>query len=165
MKIHIVLTKQDADIAAFKKSLPRGQWSKHVVQIMTAALRDRVADIPMDFRTEPLDKNLHTKISLSEKTAQRFREKFGYEKGRFTPGIKAEIRKCIRRNLRQEAAKRFSSAELADAFGQFRYRVDEKSKALDGVCEKHKLAHKEYSRAFRSLCDTLSDKNRKETQT
>lgn len=164
MKIHVVLTKQDADIAAFKKSMPRGQWSKHVVQIMTAALRDRVADIPMDFRTEPLDKNHHTKISLSEKTAQRFREKFGCEKGRFTPGIKAEIRKCIRKNLRQETEMRFSSAELTDAFGQFRHRVDEKSKALDSVREKHKLVHKEYRRAFRSLCDTLSDENRKETQ-
>ena len=75
MKIHVVLTKQDADIAAFKKSLSKGQWSKRVVQIMTAALRDRVADIPIDFRIEPLDKNLHTKISLSEKTAQRFRKK------------------------------------------------------------------------------------------
>ena len=69
MKIHVVLTKQDADIAAFKKSLPQGQWSKHVVQIMTAATRDRVADIPMKFQIDPMDKNLHAKISLPEKTA------------------------------------------------------------------------------------------------
>ena len=157
MKIRIDLTKKGADIAAFKKSLPQGQWSKHVVQIMTAALRDRVADIPMDFQIEPLDKNLHTKISLSEKTAQRFHEKFGYEKGRFTTGIKAEIRKCIRKNLHQQTAKRFSSAELADTFSQFNRRVDEKSKALDGIREKHKLVHKEYCRAFRSMCDKLSN--------
>ena len=157
MKIHVVLTRQDADIAAFKKSLPQGQWSKHVVQIMTAALRDRVADIPMDCRIEPLDKNLHTKISLSEKTAQRFREKFGHEKGSFTTGIKAEIRKCIRKNLQQQTVKRFSSAELADTFCQFNHRVDEKSKALDGIREKHKLVHKEYSRAFRSMCEKLSN--------
>ena len=157
MKIHVVLTKQDADIAAFKKSLPKGQWSKHVVQIMTAALRDRVADIPMDFRIEPLDKNLHTKISLSEKTAQRFREKFGYEKGCFTTGIKAEIRKCIRKNLRQQTQKRFSSAELADTFGRFNRRVDEKSKALDGVREKHKLVHKEYRRALQAMYDTFAN--------
>lgn len=85
MKIHVVLTKQDADIAAFKKSLPQGQWSKHVVQIMTAALRDRVADIPMNFQIEPMDKNQHTKISLSEKTAQRFCEKFGTKKAASPP--------------------------------------------------------------------------------
>ena len=157
MKIRIDLTKKDADIAAFKKSLPQGQWSKHVVQIMTAALRDRVADIPMDFRIEPLDENLHTKISLSEKTAQRFREKFGYEKGRFTTGIKAEIRKCIRKNLHQQTVKRFSSAELAGTFSQFNRRVDEKSKALDGIREKHKLVHKEYRRTFRSMCEKLSN--------
>lgn len=157
MKIHVVLTEQDADIAAFKKSLPKGQWSKHVVQIMTAALRDRVADIPMDFRIEPLDKNLHTKISLSEKTAQRFCEKFGCEKGCFTTGIKAEIRKCIRKNLRRQTQKRFSSAELADTFGQFNRRVDEKSKALDGVREKHKLVHKEYRRAIQAMYDTFAN--------
>ena len=157
MKIHVVLTKQDADIAAFKKSLPQGQWSKHVVQIMTAALRDRVADIPMNFQIDPMDKKLHTKISLPEQTAQRFREKFGYEKGSFTTGIKAEIRKCIRKNLRQQTVKRFSSAELADTFSQFNRRVDEKSKALDGIREKHKLVHKEYRRAFRSMCEKLSN--------
>ena len=157
MKIHVVLTKQDADIAAFKKSLPQGQWSKYVVQIMTAAMRDRVADISMDFRIEPLGKNLHTKISLPEKTAQRFREKFGYEKGSFTTGIKAEIRKCIRKNLRQQTVKRFSSAELADAFDQFRHRVDEKCQVLDGIREKHKSVHKEYRRAFRSMCEKLSN--------
>ena len=157
MKIHVVLTKQDADIAAFKKSLPQGQWSKHVVQIMTAALRDRVADIPMDCRIEPLDKNLHTKISLSEKTAQRFREKFGHEKGSFTTGIKAEIRKCIRKNLHQQTVKRFSSAELAGTFSQFNRRVDDKSKALDGIREKHKLVHKECRRAFRSMCEKISN--------
>ena len=157
MKIHVVLTKQDADIAAFKKSLPQGQWSKHVVQIMTAAMRDRVADIPMNFQINPMDKNLHTKISLPEQTAQRFREKFGYEKGSFTTGIKAEIRKCIRKNLRQQTVKRFSSAELTDTFSQFYRRVDEKSKALDGIREKHKSVHKEYRRAFRSMCDKLSN--------
>lgn len=157
MKIHVVLTKQDADIAAFKKSLPKGQWSKYVVQIMTAAMRDRVADIPMNFRIEPLDKNLHTKISLPEKTTKRFREKFGYEKGSCTTGIKAEIRKCIRKNLHQQTVKRFSSAELAGTFSQFNRRVDEKSKALDGIREKHKLVHKEYRRTFRSMCEKLSN--------
>lgn len=140
-----------------KKSLPQGQWSKHVVQIMTAAMRDRVADTSMNFQINPMDKNLHTKISLPERTAQRFREKFGYEKGSFTTSIKAEIRKCIRKNLHQQTAKRFSSAELADAFDQFRHRVDEKRQVLDRIREKHKLVHKEYSRTFRSMCDKLSN--------
>ena len=57
MKIRIDLTKKDADIAAFKKSLPKGEWSKNVVQIMNAAMRDRVADIPMQFTIEALHEN------------------------------------------------------------------------------------------------------------
>ena len=88
MKIHVVLTKQDADIAAFKKSLPQGQWSKHVVQIMTAALRDRVADIPMDFQIEPLDKNLHTKISLPEKQRSDSVKNSGTKKAASPPASK-----------------------------------------------------------------------------
>ena len=51
MKIRIDLTKKDADIAAFKNSLPKGEWSKNVVQIMNAAMRDRVADIPSPLYT------------------------------------------------------------------------------------------------------------------
>ena len=77
MKIRIDLTKKDADIAAFKKSLPKGEWSKNVVQIMNAAMRDRVADIPMQFTIEALGEKIPTKISLPEKLAERFKEKFG----------------------------------------------------------------------------------------
>ena len=95
MKLHIVLTKKDADIAAFKKSLPKGEWSKKVVQIMNAAIRDRVADIPMNFAIEPLDEKEDAKISMPQKLADRFCEKFGYEKGELGPGIKTQIRKCI----------------------------------------------------------------------
>lgn len=36
-------------------SLPKGEWSKTVVQIMNAAIRDRVADIPMNFASETPD--------------------------------------------------------------------------------------------------------------
>lgn len=38
MKIHVVLTKKDADIAAFKKSIPQGEWSQTVAQILSCAL-------------------------------------------------------------------------------------------------------------------------------
>lgn len=161
MKIHVVLTKKDADIAAFKKSIPQGEWSKHVVQIMTAALRDRVAEIPMSFHIEPMDENLHTKISLPDKLIERYREKLGYEKGNLTTGIKAEIRKCIRKNLKMPSVKRFSSADITSAFDRAFDRVNEKSKALDDVREKYKLVHKEYRLAFNLMLDTFLNSNQK----
>lgn len=161
MKIHVVLTKKDADIAAFKKSIPQGEWSKHIVQILSCALRDRVADIPMSFHIEPMDENLHTKISLPDKLIERCCEKFGYEKGGLTTGIKAEIRKCIRKNLKVPSVKRFSSADITAAFDLVFGRVNEKSKALDDVREKYKLVHKEYHRAFSLMLDTFSNSKQK----
>lgn len=164
MKLHIVLTKKDADIAAFKKSLPKGEWSKTVVQIMNAAIRDRVADIPMNFAIEPLDEKEDAKISMPQKLADRFCEKFGYEKGELGPGIKTQIRKCIRKNLKQSIVQRFSSADIQAAFDQAIRHVSEKGEALDGRRDKCERLQREYHRAFKMKHDTLSLQIRKETE-
>lgn len=161
MKIRIDLTKKDADIAAFKKSLPKGEWSKNVVQIMNAAMRDRVADIPMQFTIEALDEKIPTKISLPEKLAERFCEKFGCKKGNFSTGIKIEIRKCIRKNLKISSVKRFSSAEFAAAFDETFHRISEKGEMLDGRRDKNERVQREYRWAFNAMLDTLTNSIKK----
>lgn len=161
MKIRIDLTKKDADIAAFKKSLPKGEWSKNVVQIMNAAMRDGVADIPMQFSIEALDEKIPTKISLSENLAERFKEKFGYKKGNFSTGIKIEIRKCIRKNLKNSSVKRFSSAEITAAFDEAFHRISEKEEILDGRRDKNERVQREYRWAFNALLDTLTNSIKK----
>ena len=161
MKIRIDLTKKDADIAAFKKSLPKGEWSKNVVQIMNAAMRDRVADIPMQFTIEALDEKIPTKISLPEKLAERFCEKFGYKKGNFSTGIKIEIRKCIRKNLKISSVKRFSSAEITAAFDEAFHRISEKGEMLDGRRDKNERVQREYRWAFNAMLETLTNSTKK----
>ena len=161
MKIRIDLTKKDADIAAFKKSLPKGAWSKNVVQIMNAAMRDRVADIPMQFTIEALDEKIPTKISLPEKLAERFCEKFGYKKGNFSTGIKIEIRKCIRKNLKISSVKRFSSAEITAAFDEAFHRISEKGEMLDGRRDKNERVQREYRWAFNAMLETLTNSTKK----
>ena len=161
MKIRIDLTKKDADIAAFKKSLPKGEWSKTVVQIMNAAMRDRVADIPMQFTIEALDEKIPTKISLPEKLAEKFKEKFGYKKGNFSTGIKIEIRKCIRKNLKISSVKRFSSAEITAAFDEAFHRISEKGEILDGRRDKNERVQREYRWAFNAMLDTLTNSIKK----
>ena len=161
MKIRIDLTKKDADIAAFKKSLPKGEWSKNVVQIMNVAMRDRVADIPMHFTIEALDEKIPTKISLPEKLTERFKEKFGYKKGNFSTGIKIEIRKCIRKNLKISYVKRFSSAEITAAFGEAFHRISEKGEMMDGRRDKNERVQREYRWAFNALLDTLTNSIKK----
>ena len=161
MKIRIDLTKKDADIAAFKNSLPKGEWSKNVVQIMNAAMRDRVADIPMQFTIEALDEKIPTKISLPEKLAERFCEKFGCKKGNFSTGIKIEIRKCIRKNLKISSVKRFSSAEITAAFDEAFHRISEKGEMLDGRRDKNERVKREYRWAFNAMLETLTNSTKK----
>ena len=161
MKIRIDLTKKDADIAAFKKSLPHGEWSKNVVQIMNAAMRDRVADIPMQFTIEALDEKIPTKISLPEELAERFCEKFGCKKGNFSTSIKIEIRKCIRKNLKISSVKRFSSAEITAAFDEAFHRISEKGEMLDGRRDKNERVQREYRWAFNAMLETLTNSTKK----
>ena len=80
-KYHVVLTPNEPEIIAFKKSLPQGTFSKSVATIMTESLKDKVAKIPMNFKIEPVIEDVHTKISLPEELVEKFCKKFGCQKG------------------------------------------------------------------------------------
>lgn len=88
-KYHIVLTPDEPEIIAFKKSLPQGELSKMVATIMTESLKNEVAAIPMNFEIEPVIEDVHTKISLPEDLVQKFCKKFVCEKGNLTTAIKS----------------------------------------------------------------------------
>lgn len=147
-KYHIVLTPNEPEIIAFKKSLPQGELSKTVVTIMTESLRDKVVTIPMSFEIEPVTKDVHTKISLPEELVQKFCKKFGCKKGNLTTVIKTEIKKCIRKNLSLEPDIYFSSARVKSIFGQVINRVTEKENSLDTGGERSRLIEKEWINAF-----------------
>ncbi len=100
MKFHIVLTEADADIICFKRSLPNGKFNETVRKILWNATKGRVADIPMSFDIERSVTKLHTKIDLNEDLVRSCYENLGFEPNKFTTGVKAEIRKCIQKNLR-----------------------------------------------------------------
>ncbi len=115
MKFHIVLTESDADIICFKRSLPDGKFNETVRKILWNATKGRVAEMPMDFEIDRSVARLHTKIDLDEVLVQRCYENLGFEQNKFTTGVKAEIRKCIRKNLRTRI-ERISIAEVERAF-------------------------------------------------
>ncbi len=99
MEFHIILTEQDADIICFKRSLPKGKFNETVIKIMRAAVRNKIAVMPMSFKIDRSVTKLNTKINLPEDLIQKCYEKLGFKKGCFTTGVKAEIKKCIRKNL------------------------------------------------------------------
>lgn len=71
-KYHVVLTPDEPEIIAFKKSLPQGELSRTVAIIINESLKDKVATIPMNFEIKPVIEDVHTKISLPEDLVQKF---------------------------------------------------------------------------------------------
>ena len=160
-KYHVVLTPDEPEIIAFKKSLPQGNFSKLVVIIMTESLNDEVAEIPMDFKIEPVIEDVHTKISLPEELVQKFCKKFGCQKGNLTSFIKREVKKCIRKNLEIEPDKYFSSTDVNAIFDQVINRVNEKRDSLDAGSEKSRLVEKEGLNAFFEMQNTIKQERNK----
>ncbi len=155
MKLHVVLTKKDADILAFNNFLPKGEWSKTVAIILNAALKGEVATLPMNFKFEQTRENVHTKISLPDELVKKCRKKLGAEKGNLTTVIKAEIKKCIRKNLLAFNVKNFSCAEIRSMFEQMLCRVDESINGIGDVKQRSKLILKLHHRAMNELIDEL----------
>lgn len=163
-KYHIVLTPDEPEIIAFKKSLPQGELSRTVAIIMTESLKDKVAVIPMNFEIEPVIEDVHTKISLTEDLVQRFCKKFGCKKGNLTTAIKSEIKKCIRKNLSLEPDRYFSSAKVKAIFSQVNKRVTEKKNSLDSGSEKSRLIEKEWLNAFYEMQNTVNQERNKNNE-
>ncbi len=160
-KYHVVLTPDEPEIIAFKKSLPQGELSKTVVTIMTESLKDKIATIPMNFEIEPVIQDVHTKISMPEDLVLKFCKKFGCKKGNLTTAIKSEIKKCIRKNLSLEPDKYFSSAKAKAIFDQVINRVSEKKNSSDSGSEKSRLIEKEWLNAFYEMKNTTSEERNK----
>lgn len=99
MKFHLVLTKKDTDIIAFKNSVSPKTFGELVTKILKRAVRGRVAEIPMSFEINDKVCEMHTKIELDDELVKECQEVLGFEKGRFTACVKQEIRRCINKNL------------------------------------------------------------------
>lgn len=163
-KYHVVLTPDEPEIIAFKKSLPQGELSKTVAIIMSESLKDKVATVPMNFEIEPVIEDVHTKIPLTEDLMQKFCIKFVCKKGNLTTAIKSEIKKCILKNLSLEPDRYFSSAKVKAIFSQVTNRVTEKKNSLDTGSEKIRLIEKEWLNAFYEMQNTAGKERNKNNE-
>ena len=160
-KYHIVLTPDEPEIIAFKKSLPQGELSRTVAIIINESLQDKVATIPMKFEIEPVIEDVHTKISLPEDLVQKFCKQFGCKKGNLSTAIKSEIKKCILKNLSLEPDKYFSSAKVKVIFSKVINRVTEKKNSLDSGSERSRSIEKEWLNAFYAMKNTVNEERNK----
>lgn len=154
-KHHFVLTKKEPELIAFITSLPKGEHSKTVVTIMTEALKDRVATIPMNFNVEPSTKNMHTKFSLPDDLLKKFCKKFGCTKGTVAPSIKKIIKRCIGKNLVTQEKWKLPSESFDSAFQRMFKRDEDKYEALLDDKEKYRKMLKEHKRSFLLMKDAL----------
>ena len=156
MQRHMKLTKKDADIVALKKFLPERKFNETVIKILRAAVKGKVAEIPMEFEIVPFEKHPGTKIELPEDLVQQICEKFGERK--FTTTVKALIRQCICQNLKEVPTKRMSAADTYSLFEQA-LKIADRSVGLPDGSEKYRRMHKDSLWALRSLIEHL-DKER-----
>ena len=127
MKKHMKLTKKDADIVALKTFLPERKFNETVIKILRAAVKGKVAEIPMEFEIVPFENHPGTKIELPEDLEQQLCEKFGERK--FTTTVKMLIRQCIRQNLKEVPTKRISTADTFSLFEQA-LKIADRNKGL-----------------------------------
>ena len=156
MKRNMKLTKKDADIVALKNFLPERKFNETAIKILRAAVKDRVAVIPMEFEILPVEKCSETKIELPEDLEQKLIEKFGEQK--FTTTVKDLIRQCIRQNRKEVPTKRLSAADIYTLFEQVLEKANQNMELPDGS-EKYRRMHKDSLWALRSLIEHL-DKER-----
>ena len=162
IKYHILLTRNEPELIAFKKALPKGDFSKTVAIIINEALKDRVAVIPMNFEIAPVIENVHTKISLPEELIRKFCKKFGCRRGNLTTAIKEEMKKCVHKNLNIKPEKFCSSVNIKAIFDNVVNRVNEKKNSLCVDSEKSRLIEKEWRNAFYEMQNTVNrERNKK----
>ena len=155
MKINMKITKKDADIVALKKFLPERKFNETVIKILRAAVKDRVAVIPMEFEIVPFENYSETKIDLPEELKQKLIEKFGGRK--FTTKVKDLIKQCIHQNRKEVPTKRITVG-ITYAWFERTLEIADRNIDMPEGSEKYQQMYKDSRLALQALIDHLEKK-------
>lgn len=144
MKFHLVLTKKDTDIIAFKNSVSPKTFGELVTKILKRAVRGRVAEIPMSFEINDEVCEMHTKIELDDELVKECKEILGFEKGRFTACVKQEIRRCINKNLVIPKKEHIDNGHIKEILDNASLSIKKRKTELVDSPEKFRKMHKSY---------------------
>ena len=144
MKFHLVLTKRDADIIAFKKSLSYKEFNESVIKILNKAVRGKVADIPMNFEIESNVAETHTKIEIDDELVKSCQETLGFNKGRFTACIKQEIRRSIKKNNSGNGMNSLDTEKIKEIFENSLQFLSNRKSELENHPDKYRTLEKSY---------------------
>ena len=155
MKINMKITNKDADIVALKNFLPERKFNETVIKILRAAVKDRVAVIPMEFEILPFENYSETKIDLPEDLEQQLCKKLG--KRKFTTKVKELIRQCICQNLKEAPTKRISVG-TAYAWFERTLEIADRNIGMQEGSEKYRQMYKDGKLALQALIEHLEKK-------
>ena len=155
MKRNMKLTKKDADIVALKNFLPERKFNETVIKILRAAVKDRVAVIPMEFEIVPFENYSETKIDLPEELKQKLIEKFGGRK--FTTKVKDLIKQCIHQNSKEVPTKRITVG-ITYAWFERTLEIADRNIDMPEGSEKYQQMYKDSRLALQALIDHLEKK-------
>ena len=144
MKFHLVLTKNDADIIAFKNSLSYKEFNESVIKILIKAVRGKVADIPMSFEIDSNVAEMHTKIELDDELVKACQEALGFNKGRFTACVKQEIRRCIKKNNSVTDMNSLDTEKIKEIFDNSLQFLNNRKSELENHPDKYRKLEKSY---------------------
>ncbi|MBQ7107369.1 MAG: hypothetical protein IJN93_07660 [Clostridia bacterium] len=144
MKFHLVLTKRDADIIAFKKSLSYKEFNESVIKILNKAVRGKVADIPMNFEIDSNVSEMHTKIELDDELVKVCQETLGFNRGRFTACVKQEIRRCIKKNNSVTGINSLDTEKIKEIFDNSLQFLGNRKSELENHPDKYRKLEKSY---------------------
>lgn len=144
MKFHLVLTKNDADIISFKKSLSYKEFNESVIKILNKAVRGKVADIPMNFEIDGNVSEIHTKIDIDDELVKACQETLGFYKGRFTACVKQEIRRCIKKNNSVSDKSGFDTEKIKEVFDVSLEFISNRKAELENHPDKYRKLQKSY---------------------
>ena len=144
MKFHLVLTKNDADISAFKKSVSYKQFNESVIKILNKAVRGKVADIPMNFEIDSNVSEMHTKIDIDDELVKACKEVLGFRKGRFTACVKQEIRRCIKKNNSVSDNNSLDTEKIKELFDDSLQFISNRKAELENHPDRYRKLQKSY---------------------
>ena len=145
MKFHLVLTKNDADIIAFKNSVTYKEFNVAVVKILNKAVRGKVAELTMNFEISSEVREMHTKIELDEDLVKACHETLGFEKGRFTACVKQEIRRCIKKNNLVSETNSLDREKIKEIFDNSMQFLNNRKAELNEHPDKYRKLQKFYN--------------------
>ena len=134
--IHLVLSKDDADIIVWKNVLPSRTFNKFLNEILIAESKGKIADIPYKFSSVKEVVPIHCRIVIENGSALGYLAKI--PKGQ----VSLSIKKIIRKNIRKNRTKFLRLDLVIKLLSDFRTKIESKESEYAGVRDK-----------YRKLCD------------